>query len=191
VDAIQRNLKQHNLVSPLPDSVHLLGNFFIPMKEIQLTQGKVALVDDADYEYLNQWKWHFKTNGNNFYAVRTVKSIDGKYGKKIILHRFLLNITNSSLHIDHINNNSLDNRKINLRVCTRDENLRNRKVNLNNKSGYKGVYWSKAGKKWASSIGINKKIIYLGLFTNPKEAARAYNAAAIKLHGEFAKLNEI
>jgi len=160
-------------------------------KEIQLTQGKVAIVDDEDFEYLNQWKWHCKINGNNFYAVRSIKYTNGKYDKKIVMHRFLLNVSNSRLHVDHVNNDSLDNRKINLRICTHDENLRNRKINLNNTSGYKGVYWHKIGKKWTSVIGINKKIIYLGLFINPIDAARAYNAAALKYHGEFANLNKI
>jgi hypothetical protein len=160
-------------------------------KEIQLTKGKVAIVDDEDFEYLNQWKWHIKKSGNNYYAIKHVKKSVGTPTKKILLHRFLLNVYNSDLHIDHINNDSLDNRKINLRICTNSQNQMNRGKSCNNTSGYKGVTYHKRQNKFNAYITHNKKTVYLGSHLDPVDAAKAYNEAAIKFHGEFAKLNEI
>ena len=190
MDAIQRNLKQHNLVSPLPDSVHLLGNFFIPMKEIQLTQGKVALVDDEDYDYLMKWKWHAVKYSNNFYAARTQKICEGKK-TAILMHRVIINNKNTKMHTDHINGNGLDNRKINLRICTHSQNLMNRGASINNKIRYKGVSYIEKINKFRVQIMVNKKNTTIGYYINPIDAARAYNEAAIKFHQEFANLNEI
>lgn len=159
-------------------------------KEIQLTQGKVAIVDDDDFDYLNQWKWQANQKQNKkFYAWRG-KKINGKY-KLIYLHRFILNLTDRKIYVDHVNMNTLDNRKINLRICTNSQNQMNKIVQKNNCYGYKGVYYDKRNNKYSSIITVNKKRHWLGYYIDPKDAAKAYNEAAIKLHGEFSKLNEI
>jgi hypothetical protein len=159
-------------------------------KEIQLTKGKVTIVDDEDFEYLNQWKW--STNSakpERFYAWRN-KRIDGKVSM-IYLHRFILNITDRKIYVDHINNNSLDNRKVNLRQCSHSENERNKDKTKRNSSGFKGVCFDKSCNKFFSLITVNRKRIWLGYFIDPIDAAKVYNEAALKYHGEFAKLNEI
>ena len=159
------------------------------MKEIQLTQGKVALVDDEDFEYLNQWKWFANNMKGNFYAVRAITVSKCKQ-KSISMHRLIMKPEKENV-IDHLDGNSLNNQKNNLRICTHAENMRNSKIYSNNTSGFKGVYWHKQTAKWMAYIRINNKQLHLGLFIDPKEAARAYNAAAIKHHGEFANLNKI
>lgn len=156
------------------------------MKTIKLTRGKVAIVDDELFDYLNQWKWFCINNG---YAVRSTQNSAGKRCV-IQMHRLILN-TPKGLYTDHINGNKLDNRIQNLRVSSRAENMRNRFKFSNNKSGYKGVSWKKKNKKWVAQIKHENKVIYLGLFTSVIEAAQAYNSAAIKLQGSFAKLNII
>jgi hypothetical protein len=93
--------------------------------------------------------------------------------------------------IDHLDGNPLNNQKKNLRICTHSENMRNRNLYVNNTSGFKGVYWHKTTKKWMSYIRINKKSLYLGIYTCPIDAAKAYNDAALKYHGEFAHINKI
>jgi hypothetical protein len=95
------------------------------------------------------------------------------------------------LEIDHINKNRLDNRKKNLRFCTRSENLYNKTTNKNNTSGYKGVVWDNQRRKWCASISIERRRINLGFFQNKEEAAKVYNEAALKYHGEFASVNDI
>jgi L-fucose mutarotase/ribose pyranase (RbsD/FucU family) len=160
------------------------------MKEIQLTQGKVALVDDEDYEYLNQWKWQANQKGNKrFYASR-YKMIEGKYSV-IYLHRFILKISDKNIFIDHANMNTLDNRKSNLRICNRSQNTCNTEKNTYNLCGYKGVSFDKRCNKYFAVIKFNQKRYYLGYYIDPKDAAKAYNDGAIKYHGEFAKLNKI
>ena len=157
-------------------------------KEIQLTQGKVAIVDDDDYEYLNQFKWHiYKQNRNNFYA-RTVIYLNKKR-IPVVMHRLLIKC--DGYIIDHISGDGLDNRKCNIRVCTRSENPINRRVNINNLSGYKGVSWFKPEQKWRAQIQYKKVVYHLGCFEQRIDAAKAYNEAAIKYHGEFANLNKI
>lgn len=156
-------------------------------KELILSQGKVALVDDEDYEWLNQWKWYALVNNRGtFYAVRS------EYGpqkrKTIILHRVIL-IAPVGMHVDHINGDGLDNRRCNLRLSTNSENLSNRTRTKKNTSGFKGVYWYKSNKKWTAQICVNFRKIYLGMYDDPKEAAHAYDKAAIEHFGEFAKTN--
>ena len=146
------------------------------------------MVDDDDYEYLNKWHWWF----NGRYAIK-----EERYGKrsenkkrKYYMHRFLMGAKEGQ-EVDHINSDKLDNRRENLRLCTRIENAHNKSIQSNNTSGYKGVYWSKAARKWQAYVTIDRKAKYLGLFEDKKDAARAYNQAALNNYGEFAKLNEV
>ena len=153
------------------------------MEEIKLSQGKVALVDDEDYEYLNQWKWCAAKCGNTFYAVRAV-SADG--GQTIMrMHWEVM----KAKGIDHIDRDGLNNQRSNLRLCTNSENHMNTRKCPNKSSIYKGVSFLKNAGKWRASIMINGKTIDLGLFVYEVDAARAYNLKAIKLFGDFANLN--
>lgn len=157
-------------------------------KEIELTQGKVAIVDDEDYEWLNQWKWCYHKSYNGGYAERT----DYKNGvqKTIKMHREIMNATKGQ-QIDHKNLNRLDNTKENLRICNIQENSFNRK-SKGVTSKYKGVSYSTNGNcKWRARIYCGDKRIHIGYYDNEIDAAKAYNEEAIKLFGEFAWLNEI
>ena len=152
------------------------------MKEIKLTQGKVALVDDEDYDKLVELKWFYHTG----YASSNMW-IDGKR-KTAKMHRVIMNNPKGFM-IDHINHDTLDNRKENLRLVTNQQNLFNQKLKKHS-SKYKGVTWYETHKKWCVRIRFNKSI-YLGLFEDEKEAGRVYNENAIKYFGEFALLNDI
>jgi len=155
------------------------------MKRIRLTQKKWAKVDDEDFVHLNKWKWRFNSPGD---AVRWTLG-SHKIRKLIILHREIMSPPVSKV-VDHINHDRLDNRKTNLRICSRSENCRNSVKSSLNTSGYKGVYWDDTRKRWRTHIRINKlKRIKLGDFTSKLEAARAYDSAAKKYHGEFAYCN--
>ena len=158
-------------------------------KEIQLSQGKVAIVDDEDFEYLNQWKWHVIKSDNIFYAKRNIKRYTGKQ-TQISMHRLIMN-PDKYMKIDHIDRDGLNNQKNNLRICTNSQNCMNRILHSNNKSGFKGVYFCKQHNKFRARVCINKINKHIGLYIDAKDAARAYNAAAIKYHGEFANLNKI
>ena len=163
------------------------------MKEILLTQGMVALVDDEDFEYLSQWKWYADKKSQTFYAVRYTKlsRVNGKRKRiKISMHRLILN-TSPTDTSDHANGNGLDNRRINLRICTDAQNNMNRGLSKSNTSGFKGVCWDKQYRMWRAQIHINKTRIRIGRFEDKEKAAIAYNEAAIKYHGEFARLNDV
>lgn len=151
-------------------------------KTIELTQGKYAIVDDEDYEYLNRFDWYYNAN----YAIRSVRINRKK--KAVLMHRVILNTPEGMLS-DHINHDTLDNRKINLRICTRAQNGMNSYKSKHNKSGFKGVH--KFRDKYRAQITFNKKVKTLGFFETTIEAAQIYNKAALKYHGEFAQLNEI
>lgn len=155
------------------------------MKEIQLTQGKVALVDDDDFEWLNQWKWRISKRG---YAYRVESKKIG--GKSIYMH---VQITNRpiGMNTDHINGIRLDNQRKNLRICTPAQNSKNHNKQQNNTSGYKGVYWDKKNNKWKAQIKNSGKQISLGRYENILDAAMAYNNAAIKYYGDFARPNQL
>lgn len=161
------------------------------MKKIKLTQGKVALVDDADYDWLSQWKWCVTKQYSGYYAVRNSPLINGKR-PMISMHRQILGLERGDKRQgDHQNHNTLDNCRDNLRICTNQQNSFNQKVLLNASSPFKGICWHKMAKKWMAQIMINRKFKYLGIYKSEKDAARAYNQAAKKYHGEFACLNLI
>lgn len=156
------------------------------MKRIPLTQEKFAIVDDEDYEELSKHKWFFCGG----YARRASKlSLCEKGHSTISMHRDILKVDDIQLEVDHKNFNKLDNRKINIRVCSKAENRRNRKKLSTNTSGYKGVWRNGAG--WSAYIFVNGKNRYLGYFSDKHKAAIVWNEAAKKYHGEFAVLNEV
>lgn len=156
------------------------------MKEIKLTQGYVALVDDEDYERLSQFSWHVNKNGNTNYANRTTSRKFGRQ-RQIGMHMEVMN----GKGIDHIDGNGLNNQKSNLRFCTSQQNQMNQKKIKNTSSIYKGVCWNKRINKWHCQIKINGKMQYLGSHINEVDAAMAYDNRAKELFGEFARLNII
>ncbi len=161
------------------------------MKKIKLTQGQVALVDDADFDWLNQWKWYatYDPKMNSFYAVQKSITVDGKWGH-IIMHRQILGLERGDKKcVDHTDHNTLNNSRSNIRICTHQQNHMNRKPNTNTSSKYKGVCWYKRYKKWVAKIKIKGKTKYIGYFTMEEAAARAYDGTAKKEFGEFAYLN--
>jgi len=161
----------------------------INMKKIKLTQGKYALVDNEDFDVLNQYKWYFHKAG---YALRTChKPRNGKKQEtyKVYMHHVIAG-KYKGLQIDHKNMNTLDNRRDNLRVCTATQNALNRsKVqrNATSTSVFKGVYWNKKENRWYVRLAQR----WVGSFKNEKKAAQAYNFKARELFGEFALLNNV
>jgi len=158
------------------------------MKKIKLTQGKFALVDDEDFEELNQYKWHVNFQRGRWYAVRWAPRNKDKRRTKIHMHREILK-PSKTMEVDHIDRNGLNNQRHNLRVATKGQNMMNRPAWGTSK--YKGVYWHKENCKWAAHIYVKKTQHFLGLYENELEAALAYNCAARKYFGEFATVNPV
>ena len=153
------------------------------MASVKLTKGFESLVDDSDFDQVSQWKWCY-SGYENGYAVRKPR-IDGR-SKTIYLHRFIVNAP-IGMEVDHINGDRLDNRRSNLRVCTRQQNNKNVRKHCDNTSGFKGVFWEKRRKKWYSKIresGVQK---FLGYFPTPELAYEEYKKAAVRCYGEFAR----
>jgi hypothetical protein len=156
------------------------------MKEIPLTQGKVSLVDDADYESLmQQGPWYAARCGNLFYATHSFKEGDTMRIKR--MHRVILGLTDSLIHADHKDGNGLNNQRENLRIATRSNNSCNRNVMKTSQTGVRGVTydWRPKLKHWQAYIWINKKRTYLGNFANIADAKAARLKAEVALHGEF------
>lgn len=160
------------------------------MKYINLTQGYKTIVDDEDYEWLSKYKWYARKihTMNSFTAVRN-KTVEGKQ-TNVVMYREIMNAPSGTI-VDHINHDTLDNRRSNLRVCDMYQSSRNRRVAANNSTGYKGVGYHKATKKYRARIQAGGKKIDIGYYKDPKDAARAYNERAKVLHGEYAYLNKI
>ena len=151
-------------------------------KSISLTQGKIALVDDEDYEKVNQYKWYPHKAHKGFYASRCSSK------KTILMHRFVLG-AEDSVQVDHINGDKLDNRKTNLRLCNNSQNHANGGVRSDNTSGYVGITWDDKRHKWRAQITYLCKGYNLGRYATPEEAAKVYDEAAKKYFGEFARTN--
>lgn len=148
-----------------------------------------TMVDDNDYNELSKHKWYPEKRKGIFYVRRTAPSVtkDPKKRIKIYMHRQILG-TPDGLSTDHRDCNGLNNQRSNLRTCTQAQNTRNQRKTRGS-SEYKGVCWDKRLKKWRADIRLNKTQMYLGLFLCPIEAAKAYDEAANKYHGDFARLN--
>lgn len=154
------------------------------MKEIKLTQGQITLVDNEDFDYLSQWKWYAnKLRNGSFRAIRTTNS------GKVYMHRVIMN-TPTDLVVDHIDHNTLNNQRSNLRNCTYQQNSQNMQRNLG-ESYYKGVCWDKQNKKWLAQIRVNGKHINLGRFKVEEEAVLMYNKTALQYFKEFAYISII
>jgi hypothetical protein len=157
---------RHEVIQPLDQ----------PFRYIPLTQGQNAIVDAADYDWLNQWNWFavWAPNTKSFYAKRQ---------PNIPMQRVIMGGL-----ADHKSHDTLDNRRQNLRPCTTEQN------NLNTRgygraSNFKGVSWDKETRKWHARIRTKGRCISLGRFVSPEDAAKAYDEAAQKYHGEFGHLN--
>lgn len=154
-------------------------------REIMLSKGMVAIVDDNDFIELSKYKWYCAASG---YAFRSEWSKGKK--KEISMHRQLMNFP-YPLVVDHINQNRLDNRRCNLRVIPRYLNSANSNKQRKTYSKYKGIHKYKANGKWQAYIQVQNNTYHLGYFNTEKEAAIAYNKKALELLGEFACLNKI
>ncbi len=151
------------------------------MKTIALTRGKEAVVDNQDFEWLTQWKWHCDNRG---YAVRVDYS--GLKPRKIIMHRLIMD-PSKEMQVDHINSDRLDNRQINLRICTELQNNRNHVVSRNSKTGVTGVCWAKEKKKWWAYIWTNGKSKHLGYYDDKRVAVFVRKQWEKIIFGDFAK----
>lgn len=150
------------------------------MKKIKLSnRNQYVLIDNEDFKWAYEYKWSLQ----NGYAKTWIN------GRNMPMHRLLMNCPVNK-EVDHINVNKLDNRKKNLRICTREENCRNTNIQKNNTSGFKGVYWFQ-NRYWRAKIQFKNKRIHLGFFRNKIDAAKAYNEAAKIYFGEFARLNYV
>jgi len=173
-----------------------------PFRRIPLTQGKYAIVDPEDYLRLSKYKWYASRNKHTFYAVRNRWSKNYSSKLKVKMHREIFEKLNpdqqprftsderraTNFVIDHINHNGLDNRKANLRLATFAQNARNSR-RRRNRSGYKGVCFTKDKGKYRAVIWHDNNRIHLGYFDSPISAAEAYDNAARKYHKDFAVLN--
>lgn len=151
---------------------------------IPLTKGKIAIIDETDFGKVKEYIWLAHRIGKVWYADSTPQK-----GRTVRMHRLIMDCP-KGIEIDHIDGNGLNNRRSNLRYCNRSENCRNRRTSKNTSAIYKGVSFHRASNKYRAKIGINNKHIWLGVFENPIDAAKAYDNAAIELHGEFALTNK-
>ena len=159
--------------------------------EIKITKGESTIVSNEDFDSLNIRKWQCFArvrNGRIEKYARTTMQINGKK-TSFLMHRFIMGNPKGFL-IDHINGDTLDNRRENLRVVTNSQNLMNSRIRNNTSSKYKGVSFDKNSQKFKAQIQINKNKKHLGLFSNEIDAAKCYNENALKLFGEYAKTNE-
>lgn len=169
------------------------------MKEIKLTRGMVALVDDSDFEYLNQFTWYADKGGNTFYANRNEYHTENGIGKqrKIKMHRQILGLTDPKVFGEHEDGNGLNNQRYNIRPATRSQNQMNRGSFKNSISKYVGVcpkklfYKNKTYTYWLAQVYKNGIRVYRKTFKTEIEAAIAYNKAAVEHHKDFAKINAI
>lgn len=151
-------------------------------KHISLGHGRYTTVDDEDYEFLSRWKWCYQPRGYGYAARSSGRS------KTFHMHRVIMNAP-KGLEVDHINGDGLDNRRSNLRLCTKAQNQYNQRPKCRGTSQFKGVSWKTTANRWVAQIQVNGRKLFLGYFQNETEAAQAYDQAARQLFGEFARPN--
>ena len=161
------------------------------MKKIKLSQGFETLVDDEDYKYLKKMKWYvlIQPNGRK-YAIANGWDFIKHKRFSIRMHRVITKATKGK-DVDHLNSNGLDNRKCNLRLCSRSENLGRKRVFIKKTSKFRGISYDKNRDKWKARIRFNKKQVFIGRFSSENEAAEAYNYKSASLSKEYAILNEV
>ena len=158
------------------------------MKNIKLTNGGVFGVDDCDHPLVSQFKWRSGGVKDKIYPVRWMNN------KKHILQKVSQFIMKAprGLVVDHINGDTLDNRRSNLRICTKQQNGWNRGKTLRvTTSKYKGVHFDRRTKKWRAMIKYNNRKMHIGSFKNERDAARGYDHKAAELFGKYAKTNKV
>lgn len=159
------------------------------MMEIQLSRGLVAKVDDADYPALARFKWLALCSQGRFYAARSELITPGvRRYRTVLMHRVILGLEAGEIG-DHVNHDTLDNRRANLRKATQAENTRNARPHRDSTSRFKGVSWAKNASAWAACIRVDKRKLHLGYFDDEVLAAEAYDAAAAKYFRDFAVFN--
>lgn len=145
---------------------------------------RVTIVDDSDFDKVKGFVWSLVKKENSFYAhVQHWKE------KNIYMHRFILDVTDPKVIVDHKDMDGLNNQRSNLRPCTKSQNAMNGLAHKDAISKYRGVTWDKVKGKWVAQIGKNYKHFFIGRFNLEREAALAYNQKAVELHGEFANIN--
>lgn len=157
------------------------------MREIQLTQGKVAFVDDEDFNELMKYKWYTLKHRNTFYAARGIIN-NGKW-KVQLMHRLIMGDNLEKPMIDHKDGDGWNNQRYNLRPCTNQENQMNRRPNRSCSSEYIGVCWDKPKQKWMARIRINGDRKHLGFFSIEEDAAKAWDNASLERNSGFNRLN--
>lgn len=161
------------------------------MKKIKLTRDMEAIVDDADYKWLSKYNWHVTPLGPN--KDRWVAQRTGRNGERkgnYAMHREIMGLKiGDGVIVDHINRNTLDNRRDNLRIVTPSQSVCNRGPNKGKK--YKGVFWREDFQRYIAEIKINRKKIFIGQFKNELDAVRAYNKKAKEIHGDYAYINPV
>lgn len=177
-----------DIICVWPVMVYRRWKYGYSFRKISLGEGEWTIVELMDYYRLKNFNWYLSGNGKEFYAFRNVKIGPGKI-KMVSMHREIMNPP-AHLLVDHRNNDTLDNRRSNLRPATHSENAYNRpKIRAKTTSQYIGIYFEKRTSRWTVKIRVNGKRLWIGRFESEIEAAKAYDAAARKYHGEFARLN--
>lgn len=160
------------------------------MRTIELSQGYVALVDDADYERVSAHKWSASKTKTHVYGIRKVRLADGRSTSQL-LHRFIMGVNDRKIDVDHDDHNGLNNQRYNLHVATRTQNNNNRQKQGGMTSQFKGVSWDSKRGTWRACITIDGRTKHLGRYKKSDErlAARAYDNEARDRYGSFAVCN--